>query len=198
MIKAFIFDWGGVLEFVDTTGFSRELASKYSVSEERFIEAERKNRRGLDAGDIDEEQYFMNIEKELKIKLDRKESYKLLFSKYVRPNRPLLNYIKKLKKKGYKMFILSDNNPLFYEHMKKDTDFENIFDRIVLSFQENMMKPNREIFNKVRHGFKPDECIFVDDKQEHVAAAKEMGMKAIRYIDFQTFLGDVKKMGIRV
>lgn len=179
MIKAIIFDWGNVLELVDQKGFNKEISNKYSVELERFTGVEAKNRSKMDAGEIDTEEYLDNINKELGIEIDKEEYYDIFFSKYVRQNKKLIDIIRKLKK--YKLFILSNNNPPFYRHMKEDTDFEDIFDKIVLSFKEGLKKPNREFYMKVLDGLKPEECLFVDDREGHAEAAEKLGMKTIVY-----------------
>lgn len=198
--RAFIFDWGNVLELIDQTGFWHEMSLKYSVPEDLFRRTERESRSKLDAGGIGTDQYLENISNRLGIKINEKEYHEIFFSKYVRLNTELLDIIRQLKKGGYKLFILSNNNPPFYEHMKRSTDFERIFDRIIISFQEKMEKPNPLFFQKVfeHSNIKPQECIYVDDIDDFVKVAEQLGMHSITYVSVQQFLKELASLGIQV
>ncbi len=54
-------------------------------------------------------------------------------------------------------------------------------DRYVVSAQERLIKPDPRLFQVLldRYGLKAEECTFVDDNPDNVAAARKMGMKGI-------------------
>lgn len=99
-----------------------------------------------------------------------------------------LKIIESLRKKGYKVFVLSNTNPIMYNHWI-DNAFRNdgksindYFDGIVLSYQEKMCKPDPALFKRVtdRYGLKPEETVMLDDSEANVEAARSVGLKAIR------------------
>lgn len=99
-----------------------------------------------------------------------------------------LRMIEKLREKGYKLYVLSNTNPIMYNHWI-DNAFRNdgktineYFDGIVTSFQERMCKPNPELFKTVvtRYNLKPEETIMLDDSEANVNAAKSIGLQARR------------------
>jgi putative hydrolase of the HAD superfamily len=198
--KAFIFDWGNVLEIIDRTGFGHEISAKYSIPEDLFRKVKRENILKLDAGEINTDQYLENIGTAFGIKINKQEYCDILFSRYVKLNKELLDVIRKLKRMDYRLIILSNNNPIFYEHMKKSTDFERIFDRIILSFQERMKKPNPLFYQKAFEGsdLKPQQCIYLDDREDMVKVASELGMRGITYTSVEDFLKELESMEIRV
>ena len=99
-----------------------------------------------------------------------------------------LRILDKLKDKGYSLYVLSNTNPVMYNHWI-DNNFRNdgksindYFDGIVVSYQEKTCKPDPEIFKRVttRYDLKPEETLMLDDSQANVEAAKSIGLQAIR------------------
>lgn len=99
-----------------------------------------------------------------------------------------LRMLESLRKKGYKLYVLSNTNPIMYNHWI-DNAFRNdgksmndYFDGIVASFQEKMCKPNPALFQRVvdRYGLKPEETLMLDDSEANVKAAQSIGLCAKR------------------
>ena len=97
-----------------------------------------------------------------------------------------LKMLETLRAKGYRIYVLSNTNPIMYNHWI-DNAFRNdgksindYFDGIVTSYQEKMCKPNPEIFKRVisRYGLKPEETLMLDDSEANVNAAKSVGLQA--------------------
>ena len=99
-----------------------------------------------------------------------------------------LRMLEQLRAKGYKLYVLSNTNPIMYNHWI-DNAFRNdgksindYFDGIVTSFQEKMCKPNRELFRRVvdRYRLNPEETFMLDDSEANVEAARAIGLNAKR------------------
>ena len=58
-----------------------------------------------------------------------------------------------------------------------------LFDDVVVSAEVGLAKPDPEVFRLAarRLGLPPAECVFVDDWDVNVGAAREVGMAAILY-----------------
>ena len=99
-----------------------------------------------------------------------------------------LRMLDRLREKGYKLYVLSNTNPIMYHHwieeaFRKDGKSVNdYFDGIVVSFQEKTCKPDQNIFKRVveRYGLDPTETMMLDDSPANVAAAKAIGLQAIQ------------------
>ncbi len=67
-----------------------------------------------------------------------------------------------------------------------------MFDDVVLSYHVGMAKPDPRVYRLAaeRLGVDPSECLFVDDKEVYCAAARDVGMSAIKYRDFEHFEQD--------
>jgi len=94
-----------------------------------------------------------------------------------------LDVILKLKKEGYKIYILSNITKESFEYFKNLIKFEKYFDGGAYSFQEAMVKPNHEFYEVLikKYDLAKEECIFFDDKQKNVEAGNRIGIKSIKF-----------------
>ena len=101
-----------------------------------------------------------------------------------------LRMLDKLRDKGYKLYVLSNTNPIMYNHWIENAfrndgkSINDYFDGIVTSFQERMYKPNPDLFRKVtdRYNLNPEETLMLDDSEANVEAAQSIGLKAKRIL----------------
>ena len=76
-----------------------------------------------------------------------------------------------------------------------------IFDRfrdIVVSGDERLVKPDLAIYRLAldRFGLQPGEAVFVDDREDNVAAANRAGMRGLQFVDAPTLRGELKALGL--
>ena len=99
-----------------------------------------------------------------------------------------LKMIESLRNTGYKLFVLSNTNPIMFNHWI-DNAFRNdgksindYFDGIVTSYQEKMCKPDPLLFKRVveRYNLNPEETIMLDDSEANVKSARSIGLLAKR------------------
>ena len=114
--------------------------------------------------------------------------------KVERPNMELLDYAKSLRK-DYKLAVLSNANRGLIEYIES-IGGENCFDEVIVSAEVGMIKPNSEIYEYTAEklGVKPDECIFIDDREVHLAGAETVGMQTILYKDFAQTKAELDKL----
>lgn len=91
------------------------------------------------------------------------------------------NELKKLKDNGNKVYLLSNLHEISFKDFSKVFD-TSIFDKLFLSYELGMIKPDDEIFKYVikEIGDDPKNMFFFDDKIENIEAAKRNGMNAIQ------------------
>lgn len=111
-------------------------------------------------------------------------------------NTEILDFIDSLKSNGYKTYILS-NAPLDLPDYLERNNLNQYFDGQVISAQEKMAKPNKKIYELIlnRFSLNSDECLFLDDKPENIAAAIDCGINGyvFDYNNFDKFLNDIKE-----
>lgn len=103
-----------------------------------------------------------------------------------------------LKRKGYKLGLLSVHAKEWIDFCEKKYGFHTLFDSISYSFEIAVSKPSREAYEAILDELRiaPDECIFVDDSATNVKAAAEMGIHAIRFRDSEQLTQALKEMGV--
>lgn len=96
--------------------------------------------------------------------------------------------IRALRKKGFKVFMLSNTNPVMYNHWidlafrQEALTVNDYFDGIVLSYQERICKPDPQIFKNLieRYHLEPSETLMLDDSAANCDSARSVGLNAIQ------------------
>lgn len=91
--------------------------------------------------------------------------------------------IKQLKKKNFQIYVLSNTSSIF--HILLDSvlsKVSSVLNGYVISCEVKMMKPQKEIYLSLVNKYQLDikDCIFLDDLEENVEAARTLGIKAFQ------------------
>jgi len=88
-----------------------------------------------------------------------------------------------LKEKGYNLYLLSNFHSLAFETICSKYDFFKKFDGGIISYKENLLKPEAEIYTKLldTYNLKADECLFIDDTIVNIEAADRLGIKTFHF-----------------
>ncbi len=108
-------------------------------------------------------------------------------------NDPLLRYVRTLREQ-YKIALLSNIGADMMDGFFSKQEMSELFDVVVLSGSTGYAKPDPEIYILTckRLGVNPRETIMIDDMQGNIDAAKQLGMKGIRYTDFEEFKSELE------
>lgn len=90
-----------------------------------------------------------------------------------------------LKAQGYQLYLLSNTNEIHINVALRAWDKTNhkgpdhIFDKVYLSHEMGMRKPNKEIFEFVckTENLVPAETLFIDDSIQHIEGATSIGLQ---------------------
>lgn len=95
-------------------------------------------------------------------------------------------WIRELKRRGYKVLYLSNYSRYVTEAKPEVLDFLPEMDGGIFSCNVHLIKPDPEIYYKLIEAYDliPENCVFIDDREINVEAAKAIGMKGIV---FQTY-----------
>lgn len=106
------------------------------------------------------------------------------------------SWILDLKRRGYRVFILSNYGQQSFEANKKIYPFLADVDGIVVSYQVEMVKPNPEIYRYLttKYGILPEEAVFLDDRKENVAAAIACGFSGILFESYKQAREELEKL----
>lgn len=99
-----------------------------------------------------------------------------------------LRTIRALREKGYKLFVLSNTNPIMFNHWidekfrQEGKTVNDYFDGIVVSFQERTCKPDPVIFTNLvkRYNLDASSTILLDDSEANCKSARSTGLQAVQ------------------
>lgn len=201
-IKAVIFDIGGVLEVEkkQKLGVHEYIAKKFKISVDQWFDSIDSSYSKSIEGLISEEEVIFIISKNLKT--TPKKLIKIVIKAYKRHfkhNKELYKIAFKLKEKGYKIAILSDQWHLSKYALvdKKNTEK---FDSVVLSCDSGIRKPNPKIYKIVlrKLNISAEESVFIDNQEWNTDLAKKIGMNIIKFEDNKKTIQDLNKLGIKL
>lgn len=94
--------------------------------------------------------------------------------------------------KTCKLAVLS--NTTVFEVVQERWSITHLFDKIFYSWKTGLLKPEKQTFISIcsRLGVKPEECIFIDDTNMNVTAAKNLGMNALQYKNMDKLRKDLR------
>lgn len=190
MIKTIIFDIGNVLVHFGWKKMYEEVFGLEGAELERFADATVRHQAwvDLDEGIITTEEAKEAYAKEVpeyREYIDRiyKEMDKMLVQfDYAIP------WIKELKERGYRIYILSNWSKPAYDACKDTAlSFLSFVDGAVFSYKELMIKPNKKIYELIcsRYDINPSEAVFLDDSEPNIIAAREFGLHAIHFHSYE-------------
>lgn len=109
-----------------------------------------------------------------------------------------VDILRQLKQAGYRLYGLSNHSAEKLPVTLRKFEFLGWLDDMVISGQVGLLKPDRAIFNLLldKTGHSPEECIFVDDLVENVAAARQLGMAGIQFQSPQQLERELHEYGI--
>lgn len=93
------------------------------------------------------------------------------------------DWIKNLKERGYKIYLLSNYGKTSYEAAVSHgrLSFMPLIDGGVISYEVKSVKPEPGIYEALieKYDLVPEECVFLDDREDNVEAAKKKGFHGI-------------------
>lgn len=193
MIKAVIWDMGGVILRTEDETSRKELAEKYGMSlNELYSMVFNSETASLATlGKISEEQHWLAIGQQLNLSADELHSFQSDFWAGDVIDRELISFIDSLKEK-YKTGLLS-NAWSGARGVKKLQRYLDVFQYSVFSCELGLAKPDPQIYLKMLDlmEVEPEEAVFVDDLQVNIDAANQLGIHGIRFSGMEQAKSDV-------
>lgn len=183
-IKYVIFDFGGV--FV-TEGLrrAREIYEKKTGLEikKKWDTEIKPIWRAFEKAEIAEGDFWKGFTQKINDPRFDAQEFRKLMNKNQKRNEEIAKIIRKLRKKGYVTALLTNNVKEWIEDYNKIDPLEKYFDVIVSSHEVKEVKPDPRIYEIMmeRLGARPEECVFIDDKERNLVTARNLGMKTILF-----------------
>jgi|YNPNPStandDraft_1061719.scaffolds.fasta_scaffold07809_2 HAD superfamily hydrolase (TIGR01509 family) len=185
-IDAYLFDFGNVVVRFDHWRFCRRLASEAprGPSAEaiyRSVFSSTLNDE-FERGRITGEDLYEVLASELSLEVPV-ERFKELWCDIFTPNPGMVQLLLSLKG-AYRVILVSNTNRWHMEYERSSyPEMFGCFDATVLSYEIGSRKPEPEIFERalVASGTTASRCLYFDDIDSHVQAARRMGMNAVLF-----------------
>ena len=196
MIKAILFDFGGVIAEEGFKNGLQAIARKQGLDPDRFFSAAQDlvYSTGYVIGQADEAAYWEVIRKETGLKIGDAQLRQEVLNRFiVRP--AMIDLVQDLKKKGFLVGILSDQSN-WLEELDQKYDFLRHFDRIFNSYHLHKSKKDPSLFRDVCTllGVDPQEVLFIDDNLGNTERASSKGLKTIHFREVASFREDLYKI----
>ena len=200
VIKNVVFDIGKVLMSFEPEAFLKEMGysgEKYEkIAQATFLSDVWQER---DRGVLTEEEYVAQCvalapEYEADIRKVMSETHNFVkLYPYAR------TWVEYLKKKGYRLFIISNFCEYMTEKNVKNMPFRKFMDGEIFSYKVNELKPDPVIFQLLldKYFLNPEECVMIDDRPENCEGARSVGMKAIEFKSFKQAAAELEKLGVK-
>jgi haloacid dehalogenase superfamily, subfamily IA, variant 3 with third motif having DD or ED len=183
MIKNIVFDIGNVLvsfkpdEFVEGKLIDKQIAQRVCdcifkgedwLMLDRGLKTEEEAVRDFCLLDAEISEHVQNVMKD--------------WHEMLTPIDETVEILKKLKAKGYKLYYLSNYQVAAFEYISR-YEFFNLFDGGILSCNVKLLKPEKEIYEKLTevYGIRPEESVFVDDTLVNVQGAEKLGFVTVNF-----------------
>jgi len=191
MKTLYIFDMGGVLTY--NTDVFPTIINYLGITEEEFITYSGENLRKLLNGKISTNEFWTKFS--LKYGKKVKEE---LFGKFFNPklNDGTKDLIKQLKDISRVVCGTNTLDSHYYYHLKHG-DYD-IFDTVYASNIIGLLKPDPDFYWYIlkSEGVKPEEAVFIDDTEENVLSAQEIGINSILFTDSDSLKTRLKNLMI--
>lgn len=195
-IKTVIFDIGNVLTEFSWERHFRELGLDGEVFE-RVADATTRSElwREFDRGVPEDEILKRFIEKDPGVEAE----IRLVFYNIKNTIRTVdyaIPWIMDLKKRGYRTLILSNLSSKTVHECHEALHFLNYVDGGILSYMEQVVKPEEEIYKRLmdRYFINPGEAVFIDDTKANIDAAKKLGLEGIVFESYEQASRELEAM----
>ena len=136
----------------------------------------------FDVGKVSPPEFFHSVKKHFDLSISYDEFIPIWNDIFIE-DWEVSQIILSLKKK-WRLGLLSNTDPLHFNHILSKFPVIRVFDKWILSYKVGFKKPAIEIFQKAIQwaSVKPEKILFIDDMKKYVEVAISLGMQAIHFI----------------
>ncbi len=196
-IEAVIWDIGGVIWRNEDSSSRHQLSEKYGVPLQELTDlvfhSETADLATL--GRIAEDEHWKSVARKIGMKEEEASALRSAWWAGDRIDRNLISFITGLKR-NYKTGLLSNAWSDARQSLAAEIGDLSIFEFIVYSAEVGLMKPDPAIYRRILDMMQlpPEKAIFVDDTEQNIAAANELGIHGLLFKSAEKVQGDILAM----
>ena len=106
------------------------------------------------------------------------------------------DWVRSLKEKGYRIYILSNYGEKPFADSKERMSFLQHTDGQLISYEIREVKPSAAIYRAIceRFSIDPSEAVFIDDSASNIAGAKDFGFHTVLFADYPGAIAQLKSL----
>lgn len=183
-IRAIIFDYGEVIAHAPDRASIASMATVLNVTPDRFRDHYDAHRYAYDRGDLTGDQYWLAVSQDAGIHLSSEQIASLRdtdVAMWSNVNPLMLRWAGELRAAGLRTSILSNMHLDMVAAVRSGFHWLSEFECVVLSAEMRIAKPAPEIFTRCLECLqvRPEEAMFIDDRERNVRAAEAVGLLGI-------------------
>ncbi|HXW56927.1 MAG TPA: HAD family phosphatase [Candidatus Cybelea sp.] len=184
--RAIVLDYGAVLCHQPSPHEIERLAGVFSVTSEEFPLLYAGPRSAYDRGDLTTPEYWTEVARCAGVDLDRDVIENLSNwdkEMWSHVNTEMTDWLSAVRAAGYQTALLSNMQFDMIAHVRRHFAWLRNFDHQIFSAEVGAVKPERAIYLLCldRLGARPSETLFIDDREENVAAARGLGIESFHF-----------------
>ena len=191
-IKAVIFDLGGVVMSGGYLPFIHHYCLE-CVTKEGKVQIKQLEHQ-VNLGKITEFQFYRAINKIFHVQVTPQKIHKLIIHK-MRANKHLLKFLPKLKPARVVLFSNSIGNMAREVLKHRRVPTKRLFDKIFFSNKIHLAKPDKHAYKFIikKLKIKPNQTLLVDDREDNILPAQNLGMHGIVFKNVRQFRSQLRK-----
>lgn len=203
-IEAVVSDFGGVLTsplldsfaaIQDSSGIGLEHLGQAIFALAQKLEVNPLYE--LEKGKLSEARFLDELGQQLTSQLGRPvrmHGFGEAYFEHLQPNQPMIDYMRSLRERGYRMAICTNNVREWEERWRSMLPVDEIFEVVVDSAFVGARKPDPEIYQVTleRLGVPAQGCLFVDDIDVNCDAARSAGMRTVHFRDTEQAIAEIE------
>ncbi len=189
MVRAVIFDFGGVLCLHPDEARITRAAAACGLPVEQFLKDFWRTRRDYDAGRMEPAEYWSGIAGPLLSETKLQELIRCEVELWNQYDQRVFDWIGRLRKAGHRAAILSNLPRVLGDELRSTRGFLDPFDHVTFSYELGAIKPEAEIYEDAIRGLgvNPAEALFLDDRPENVEGGRAVGLRSELYSCWEEF-----------
>ena len=198
--RAVILDYGAVLCHEPLPHEIALMAGVFRVTPNDFPALYASARHAYDRGDLSTPEYWATLARQARVELTPEILDQLLYTDkhmWSRINTEMTNWLATLRPAGYQTALLSNMQHDMIAHVRANFPWLSDFDHQVFSAEVRAIKPAAAIYRRCLDLLKvePQAVIFVDDRAENVATARELGIAAFQFRSVPQLRSELESAG---
>ena len=182
-----VFDFGGVIIKSDKALFYDFIQQAFQVDDESLVKM-REQFLSARSANIPENIFWRRLAQDMDISLPEtwEAQYDAMVLHSFNEVPGMRDLIKSYKMQGFQVALFS-NVQAYHAAFLRKLGYYDDFSPVILSYKIGYDKPSLEAYLTMLSQIKadPENCIFIDDKQENVDAALALGIDAILFLNLE-------------